>query len=411
MSEYQRYEFITIDKPLTREQLNEVKNLSSHIEVSSTHAIVEYSWGSFKHNPITVLREFFDGFLHCANWGSRQLAFRFPHGILPANLLNDYDFEDFVELIQYQDYDILNIKFSHIGASYKWIDYELGPLLPIRQELMDGDLRSLYIVWLAARYLTDYDNEDEDYYDEEDYDEEDEDEDEDEDYEEVKGKEDEEVKGEEDERDVAVPPVPPGLKQLTSAQSELAKLLQVSPELLVAAAQHSTTTTVKPDNDFAAWIELLPENRRKAYLLRLAHNEPGLSHQLVRELRDLGRVNKTADPEGEHVTFATLFAESTDIKERREREQREQEQLARQRHLQDVHKQQQIYWKQIDQMTKQAAGANYDTALGLLVDLRDAAEYFQESQQFQTRFNNWVVPLLRRPALIKRLKDHHFIIP
>jgi hypothetical protein len=68
MSEYQRYAFMTIDRPLTREQLNAVDSLSSHIEASSTHAVIEYNWGSFKHNPIKVLREFFDAFLYWAKY-------------------------------------------------------------------------------------------------------------------------------------------------------------------------------------------------------------------------------------------------------------------------------------------------------------------------------------------------------
>ncbi len=55
MSEYQRYEFMTVDRPLTQEQLKEVNQLSSHIEASSTHAIIEYHHGDFKHNPIIVL--------------------------------------------------------------------------------------------------------------------------------------------------------------------------------------------------------------------------------------------------------------------------------------------------------------------------------------------------------------------
>ena len=88
VSEYQRYEFMTIDRPLTRAQLDEVNELSSHIEASSTHALIEYHWGDFKHDPIKVLREFFDGFLYWANWGSPELAFRFPHGIcLPISSL------------------------------------------------------------------------------------------------------------------------------------------------------------------------------------------------------------------------------------------------------------------------------------------------------------------------------------
>lgn len=63
MSEYQRYEFMTIDRPLTRDQLAAVNRLSSHIEASATHAVIEYQWGDFKHDPIEVLRQYFDGFL------------------------------------------------------------------------------------------------------------------------------------------------------------------------------------------------------------------------------------------------------------------------------------------------------------------------------------------------------------
>ena len=60
MSEYQRYEFMTSDRPLTRAQLDEVNGLSSHIEASSTHAVIEYHWSDFGHDPIKVLHKYFD---------------------------------------------------------------------------------------------------------------------------------------------------------------------------------------------------------------------------------------------------------------------------------------------------------------------------------------------------------------
>ena len=47
MSEYQRYEFMVVDRPLTPAQLDAVNGLSSHIEASSTHALIEYNWGDF----------------------------------------------------------------------------------------------------------------------------------------------------------------------------------------------------------------------------------------------------------------------------------------------------------------------------------------------------------------------------
>ncbi len=36
MSEYQRYEFMTRDRPLTQEELEAVNAMSSHIQASST---------------------------------------------------------------------------------------------------------------------------------------------------------------------------------------------------------------------------------------------------------------------------------------------------------------------------------------------------------------------------------------
>jgi hypothetical protein len=161
LSEYQRYEWITVDRPLTALQVDEVDSLSSHIEVSSTHAVVEYNYGNFKHDAIEILHEYFDGFLYWANWGSPQLAFRFPHGILPRDLIAKYDFDDFVTFTTHKKYDILAIQFGEMEAPNEWEDYELGQLLPIREEIMDGDLRAIYIVWLAAqRWLVDVEDDD-----------------------------------------------------------------------------------------------------------------------------------------------------------------------------------------------------------------------------------------------------------
>src|SRR5260221_9995961 len=51
MSEYQRYEWMTSDRPLTRAQLEAVNALSSHIHASSTPAIVEYHRRNFRADP------------------------------------------------------------------------------------------------------------------------------------------------------------------------------------------------------------------------------------------------------------------------------------------------------------------------------------------------------------------------
>jgi hypothetical protein len=387
MSEYQRYEFMTSDKPLTHAQLDAVEELSSHIEASSTHAIIEYHHGDFKHNPIDVLHEFFDGFLYWANWGSPEFALRFPHGILPADLIDGYDFEDFVTFTRHPVYDILDISFGDLSETGVWMNCELASIISIRDELMQGDLRALYIAWLASHMMM------------EDYDEEDEDE-EDEDEEDDGG---DEVK--------SAPAVPPGLGTLTEAQQELAELLQVPEELIVAAAQYNHTAMVSIDDDFVSWVELLPQDRRNDYLVRLASNESGLSHLLVRELRELGLGKTTTPPAGEHVPYTTLLAESKAIAVKLEREKYEQEQLAHQRHLQNIHDHQGDYWHRIELAVGRGTGAGYDEATRLLIELREATDQFKESQEFQVRFRNWIQSHRRRPAFIKRLHDRNFTLP
>jgi len=212
--------------------------------------------------------------------------------------------------------------------------------------------------------------------------------------------------------EINMPPVPPAFSKLTAAQQALAELLQVPPELLAAAAQHSKATAPSTDDDVTAWIKLLPPDRCSDYLIRLAHNEPGLSRLLVKELRELnpGKASPLF-PRGERVSYATLFAESKAIKAQQEREECERQQAAHQRHLQDIHDHQDTYWHQVDQAVTCGSGAGYDEAVRVLIELRETASQFQGNQEFQERFSVWVQPHLRRPAFVKRLQDRTFPLP
>jgi len=98
MSEYQYYEWQTIDRALTAAEQAAVGKLSSHIDVTSTRAWVEYHWGDFKHDPKQVLARYFDAFFYYANWGCQRLAFRFPKGLLDENSLQPYLWEYCSEL-------------------------------------------------------------------------------------------------------------------------------------------------------------------------------------------------------------------------------------------------------------------------------------------------------------------------
>jgi hypothetical protein len=68
VSEYQYHEWQSIDRLLTTEEQAAVADLSSHIEVTSSRAVITYHWSNFRHDPKQVLLDFFDAYFYHANW-------------------------------------------------------------------------------------------------------------------------------------------------------------------------------------------------------------------------------------------------------------------------------------------------------------------------------------------------------
>ncbi|MEW6716681.1 MAG: hypothetical protein AB1345_04145 [Chloroflexota bacterium] len=100
MSEYQYHEWQAVDRVLTYEEQAAVNDLSSHIEVSSSRAIVIYHWSSFRHDPKQVLLKYFDAYFYFASWGSLRLMFRFPKGLLDKADIEPYCMDDYEAWIQ-----------------------------------------------------------------------------------------------------------------------------------------------------------------------------------------------------------------------------------------------------------------------------------------------------------------------
>jgi hypothetical protein len=78
MSEYQYYEFLALDRPLTEKQRAELRSLSTRAEITATRFVNEYHWGDLKGDPQKMMERYFDAFLYLANWGTRRLMFRLP---------------------------------------------------------------------------------------------------------------------------------------------------------------------------------------------------------------------------------------------------------------------------------------------------------------------------------------------
>ncbi len=199
MSEYQYYEWQPLERPLTAAEQKAVNGLSSHIDVTSTQAVVTYEWGDFKHDPIQVLAKYFDVHLYLANWGTRRLAFRFPKGLLDTATIEAYCDEDHLTLKTIGDVQVLEFEMNEEEGFDEWMDERglLSTLGRLRDDLLQGDYRALYLSWLKAMSL------ESDYYDE--------DEDDPENF-----------------FSDLEPPVPAGLKQLTSSLQALVDFFEIN---------------------------------------------------------------------------------------------------------------------------------------------------------------------------------------
>ena len=71
MSEYQYYEFRAIDRPLTREQIDEVRQFSARAEITATSFVNEYQFGDFNGNPDLLVTKYFDLMYYCCKWPRR----------------------------------------------------------------------------------------------------------------------------------------------------------------------------------------------------------------------------------------------------------------------------------------------------------------------------------------------------
>lgn len=158
MSEYQYYEFQAIDRPLTPAEQKKVASLSSRVDPHPTSAVFVYHYSDLPANPLQLLRRYYDAFFYIANWGSTWLAFRLPRHVLNLETIQQYLVEDYVVADEAGDYILLLISRED-EEGYGWTEGEgrLAPLLPLRQALLRGDFRLLYLAWLTTLNLWDRD--------------------------------------------------------------------------------------------------------------------------------------------------------------------------------------------------------------------------------------------------------------
>ncbi len=382
MSEYQYHEWQAVDRVLTPEEQAAVNDLSSHIEVSSSRAVVTYHWSNFRHDPKQVLLKYFDAYFYLANWGSLRLMFRFPKGLLDEADILPYCVDEFITFETIGKYQVLDLDFNpEDGGGWMEAEAGLSHFIRLRADLLEGDYRLLYLAWLKA--MTIYGNP---YADE--------------------GFED-------DDPDIAAydrePPVPPGLKRLSPPLQNFVQVFEIDPFLVQAAAEASPDLKGSLSVDYRELISRLPRAECNDFLARLAEGDPGVGLALRKRLSAF-LPQEHPQPAGRRTIQRLLWrAEELENAEKKRRAE-----AARQKHIAEMKAlaaREAGVWQQVEVLldTGRKIASVYDEATALLEKLKQLSEFQDTRDFFQARVHQLAQKYASRPSLIDRWKKRGWV--
>jgi len=375
VAEFQLYEFQAVDRPLTRDEQQELRRYSSRATITSSRFVVDYSWGSFKGDVAEWMSKYFDAFLYCANWGSRELIFRLPIDVLPTSAVEPYCAGERASAWRSGKYVVLAFR-SEDDSGGEWIDEDqdtLAILLPIREELASGDLRALYLAWLSRVQAGELGDE------------------------------------------VLEPPCPPGLGALTPPLDAFAEFLRIDRDLIDAAASGSPDLEHLDDAAIEEWVSALPAPEKASILVRLlrgpaAHVRAGLLRRYGEWCSQApGRSAPQPRTTGEILSASRERAEQRCRREAElaARDRARRERLAaeeRERVLLRLAGMEEEAWHQVDELLATRQPKRYDEAIALLKDLRDVCARAGRSGEAEARIGQLREVHARKPSLLARFR-------
>ncbi|MCB0035554.1 MAG: hypothetical protein KDE51_16090 [Anaerolineales bacterium] len=151
MNEFQFYEFQTLDNLLSIEQQTSLSYLSQTSQINDRQAVFTYSYGDLPRQPEDLVARLFDAMLYLSTWGTKQLMFRFPASAIDAKQIEPFLVPHRIDLIEDNAHYILVLNLGE-DDSVEWIDGEgeLSKVTALRQDIINGDYRSLYLAWLKV---------------------------------------------------------------------------------------------------------------------------------------------------------------------------------------------------------------------------------------------------------------------
>lgn len=345
MSEYQYYEFQAIDRPLSDADRQALRGLSTRARITATSFTNEYHWGDLKGHPVRWMERWFDLHLYLANWGTRRLMIRLPQRLVARPRLDRFlRCVDFVQIRESGDNLIVDIHCDD-EPSYTYEDDDtncLAAMAPLRADVLAGDWRLFYLLWLTAvesGELHDGDTE----------------------------------------------PLP-GIGPLTGALKAFADFFGINQHLLHAAAESPLNANGELSADeVRAAVAAIRDTEKTALLCRLVAGDPHVAAELRRTVREAATTATADHTDTGHRTVAELRTRAAEVRKqakaaaeaRREAERQQRARAAeaeRRARLVVVRRRGAAAWREVETEIEKRNAGGYDRALALLVDLRALAE-------------------------------------
>jgi len=376
MSEYQYYEFLAVDTPLDDRAMADLRGISTRADITPTSFRNAYNYSDLKADAAKLLQQYFDVHVYIANWGTRRLVLRLPGEVAPLEEFEPY-FQGEGADVRFAGEHIIIELWSETEDYEGWTEGEgwMGSLAGVRAELLRGDLRLLYLIWLHSVGV--------DYFDDE------------------------------EGAEVQEPPVPAGLAQLPPSLTSLVEFLRMDPDLVAAAAEASRPAQAE-QRDIAPWIAALDDDEKNTLLLRVVRGEHArVTASLVRRFRAESR-RDGGGPAPRLRTVAQLSARAEEIEgERRrrqalvaveaERRRRAAAAKAKRKRLDALAKRIPAAWQDVGELVDSKKPKAYDKAVGLLVDLHDLAVRQEREDGFFQRLEALRREHSRKPSFLLRL--------
>jgi hypothetical protein len=349
MSEFQHVVFQAVDSPLNDEQLAFAQRQSTRAEVTRWSLSAEYHYSSFRGDVDGLLRRGYDVYLQHTNYGSREIRLRFPGGTPFAKSVWS-KYMDGKQLIWKSDSHgkggILALcpfhelsSLDEAGETQKYLDAAIR----VRERLMIGDLRALYLLWLCA--ATDDDH---------------------------------------DPQEMIEPPVPHGISESETFGGEILTFFGLDPLLLVATGQEVNPAPTDDSRDHASrWVDALDEESARETLLQFLNGDPvGIKANLLARIRDSQTPGgwPTSDKQR---TLADLYQrtaalrveeDSRQVRKAQAQAKREAAQAERERavRMKEMAKSPDKWLRESERLVNSGGTDNYQAAAEILHDLREA---------------------------------------